>query len=211
MHLAIMYSSGAGFMGSPGQSNHSSANLNMESQAAFRCMLGLPGGSIAWGAVAEIGYAARHDLAKGDFAVPYDHAWAVMEALHCMPSTNVCINPGSWAAGMGRTPMKAAIYMGTAGRFRPSGPKKTATYAISSSRSMKMTEAEKAAAIAEAEEEAERAALAGPSADDPAMMEYKAVFAVMQAVHDSWNAGLPGGVAQKELPTEMKFGAQEVC
>merc|ERR1719254_284415 len=128
-----------------------------------------------------------------------------------MPSALVLINPGSWAAGMGRIPMKAAIYMGTAGRFRPSGPKKPPKYAVSSSRSMQMTEAEKAAAIAEAGGEAERAALAGPSADDPAMMEYKAVFAVMQAVHDSWNAGLPGGGAQKELPAEMKFGAQEVC
>merc|ERR1719254_363162 len=41
MHFAVMYSSGAGFMGSPGQSNHSWANLNMESHAQLRCALGL--------------------------------------------------------------------------------------------------------------------------------------------------------------------------
>jgi len=206
LHLVLMYSSGAGFFGSPGQSNHSSANTQMETQAAFRLALGLSGGSIGWGAVAQVGYAARHDLAKGEGATPYDQAFAVMEAIHCMPMYIVGIGPGAWASGMGRIPMKAAIYVGAAGRFRPMGPK-VARFAVSSSRSQ--TQGKRRGGIDMMEDElALQEEIPAPSPDDPAAIEYKAVFAMMEAVHAGWGAG---GGAQKELSQDLGLGAQEVC
>ena len=59
-----VYSSVAGLMGSPGQAPHSSANAWLNAMADCRRRLGVNGQSVAWGAVAEIGYAARHGADK---------------------------------------------------------------------------------------------------------------------------------------------------
>ena len=54
-----LYSSLAGLMGSPGQAPHSAANCWLDAMAGWRHRGGLCGQSVNWGAVAEIGYAAR--------------------------------------------------------------------------------------------------------------------------------------------------------
>ena len=54
------YSSAAGLMGSAGQAPHSAANARLDTMAAYRRAAGVRAQSTNWGAVEEIGYAARH-------------------------------------------------------------------------------------------------------------------------------------------------------
>ena len=55
----VMYSSAATLVGSPGQPNYVAANLFLETLAAHRRNLGLPGLAVGWGAVGDVGYVAR--------------------------------------------------------------------------------------------------------------------------------------------------------
>ena len=60
LHAYNLYSSVAGLMGSAGQAPHSAANAWLDVMAGWRRRRGVCGQSVNWGAVAEIGYAARH-------------------------------------------------------------------------------------------------------------------------------------------------------
>eukprot|EP00747_Dinoflagellata_sp_TGD_P166546 gnl/TRDRNA2_/TRDRNA2_189487_c0_seq1.p1 gnl/TRDRNA2_/TRDRNA2_189487_c0~~gnl/TRDRNA2_/TRDRNA2_189487_c0_seq1.p1 ORF type:complete len:645 (-),score=133.60 gnl/TRDRNA2_/TRDRNA2_189487_c0_seq1:68-2002(-) len=70
--------SSAAALGSPGQSNHSSANMGLDTFTYFRWSLGLSASSINWGAVAEVGYAARHSTMQKQFMTPFDFAWGAL-------------------------------------------------------------------------------------------------------------------------------------
>ena len=57
----VMYSSGTTVVGNPGQANYVAANIFLESLAQYRRARGLPGLSVAWGAIKDVGILARHD------------------------------------------------------------------------------------------------------------------------------------------------------
>ena len=54
----VLFSSAAAFIGLPGQGSDSAANAFLDALARHRRMIGLPGLSIGWGALSEVGMAA---------------------------------------------------------------------------------------------------------------------------------------------------------
>ena len=61
----ILYSSATTLLGNPGQANYVAANTAMESLAALRRSLGLPGLAVGWGAIGDAGMLTRDAAALG--------------------------------------------------------------------------------------------------------------------------------------------------
>jgi NADPH:quinone reductase-like Zn-dependent oxidoreductase/acyl carrier protein len=57
----VLYASGSGLLGSPGQGNYAAANTFLDALAHQRRREGLPGLSIDWGAFSEVGLAAAQE------------------------------------------------------------------------------------------------------------------------------------------------------
>jgi NADPH:quinone reductase-like Zn-dependent oxidoreductase/acyl carrier protein len=72
----VLFSSGAGIFGNPGQSGYAAASVFLDALASARHAAGLPALSIDWGPWAEVGMAARLDEAR-------TKAWA-SRGLHAM-------------------------------------------------------------------------------------------------------------------------------
>lgn len=187
LQVNLVMSSMAGFGGSPGQSNHSCGNTGIESVVDFDRKMGIAGSSIAWGAVAEVGYAARHSLANTEGAVRFEHAWAVLEALMYRPYLNVGIQPGVWESGKGALAMKQLIYAGLSGRFKKMGfrkPKAT-------------VEAPPSQEIVQVEERAEEVHMQGPmpvpskepQENSDLRLAEQRVMETVRKIHRSWMAG----------------------
>ncbi len=59
LDLFVLYSSASSVLGWPGQTNYNAANVYTEALARSRREDGLPALAVGWGAIAEVGYAAR--------------------------------------------------------------------------------------------------------------------------------------------------------
>jgi acyl transferase domain-containing protein/acyl carrier protein len=60
LDLFVVYSSATTYIGNPGQSNYVAANLYLEALIRRRRSEGLAGLAVAWGAIEDVGYLARH-------------------------------------------------------------------------------------------------------------------------------------------------------
>ncbi|WP_366554983.1 SDR family NAD(P)-dependent oxidoreductase [Aquibaculum sediminis] len=60
LDLFVLYSSATTTVGNPGQANYVAANAYLESLARQRRAEGLPAVAVAWGAIGDAGYLARH-------------------------------------------------------------------------------------------------------------------------------------------------------
>ncbi|QDY80033.1 type I polyketide synthase [Streptomyces qinzhouensis] len=82
----ILYSSGAALLGNHNQANYTAANVCLEALARARRRAGHPALAVAWGAIGDVGYVARHDLTGfmeqlGLGPVPPDRAFAALDEL----------------------------------------------------------------------------------------------------------------------------------
>ena len=102
LRLFNVYSSTAGLMGSPGQAPHSTANAWLDAMTGWRRRGGLRSQGVNWGAVAEIGYAARAGAdrradASGAGAISLIMAIAAMSCTLLADCRNFTVLPADWA------------------------------------------------------------------------------------------------------------------
>ncbi|GJD22780.1 hypothetical protein RIVM261_077360 [Rivularia sp. IAM M-261] len=64
LEFFVLFSSAASLLGSSGQANHSAANAFLDGLAHYRQVMGLPGLSINWGAISQVGEAAERGADK---------------------------------------------------------------------------------------------------------------------------------------------------
>ena len=98
----VLFSSVAAVVGHPLQGNYAAANAFLDALASQRRAAGVPGLSIGWGAVADVGYVSRHPdlaayLARGGFgAFPPERALELLEQLLRHDYTHVIAADMRW-------------------------------------------------------------------------------------------------------------------
>jgi microcystin synthetase protein McyG len=99
----VLFSSGAGLVGSAGQGNHAAANAFLDALAHYRQARGLPGVSINWGAWRDIGAAAGRSFHRaGTRTFTVAQGFAALEwAMHCARDRDVAGSLMAQAAVLG--------------------------------------------------------------------------------------------------------------
>ncbi|TBR56984.1 hypothetical protein B4U84_26490 [Westiellopsis prolifica IICB1] len=98
----VLFSSVASLLGSPGQSNHAAANAFLDALAHYRQGQGLPGLSINWGAVAQVGAFAERQTSgqgkmRGTGTIAPQEVLEVLELLFSQSATQVGVVPINWS------------------------------------------------------------------------------------------------------------------
>ncbi|WP_265270990.1 type I polyketide synthase [Nostoc sp. KVJ3] len=103
----VMFSSIAALFGSPGQGNHAAANAFLDALVHYRRTLGLTGLSINWGAVSQVGAAAKQqadirgqNLGLG--AIAPSQVLEILEHLMSTAAVNVGAAPLQWSSELRR-------------------------------------------------------------------------------------------------------------
>ena len=102
MRFFNLFSSIAGLLGAPGQASHAAANSMLDVLASWRHRNGLCAQSVSWGAVSEIGYAARHGAdhrakALGVGAIPPSVAATALQRTLAPACRSFAVLPADWA------------------------------------------------------------------------------------------------------------------
>jgi acyl carrier protein len=103
----VLFSSSASLLGSAAQANHAAANAALDALAERRRSAGLPAISIAWGAWADIGAAARASATvarRGLLPMPPDDALAAMAQALGSDSATVGVLDIDWPRFLERFP-----------------------------------------------------------------------------------------------------------
>jgi acyl carrier protein len=124
----VLYSSIAALLGSPGQSNHASANAFLDALAHYRRACGRPAASLNWGAWLETGAAAGEDVAsraaeRGLLGLTPDEGLAALGRLLDPSCPQVGVMRLDWSRFLERHPA------GAPRAFFASVPRKAATAA----------------------------------------------------------------------------------
>ncbi|MEV4443612.1 SDR family NAD(P)-dependent oxidoreductase, partial [Streptomyces sp. NPDC049577] len=113
----VVHASASALLGNPNQAPYVAANLSLEALARARRQAGLPALAVAWGALADAGYVARHDL--GDFMervglspVPAGQALDALDGLLARGDDDVAV-----VAGIGWGRVRHAVGAVAAPRF----------------------------------------------------------------------------------------------
>ena len=114
LDLFVLFSSIASVLGHPLQGNYAAANAFLDALAAHRHGRGLPALAVGWGAVADVGYVARHRdigdyLHRGGFRTytPAE-AFHLLEALLRRDRAHVIAARMHWPAVMAANPVLAS-------------------------------------------------------------------------------------------------------
>ncbi len=99
----ILCSSLSSVVGHAGQGNYAAANAFLDALAHYRRALGLPGLTLNWGALAEVGYIARHRALndrlerQGVFGIPIRQALAMLERAIQRDATQLGVMRIDWS------------------------------------------------------------------------------------------------------------------
>lgn len=80
----VLFSSATTLVGNPGQANYVAANCQLEALARLRKAKGLPALALAWGAIDDAGYLARHQEIKQALTARLGRTLSAGEALDAM-------------------------------------------------------------------------------------------------------------------------------